>query len=77
MGGVLVHPDVEGLAEQYGGAVATYPRGNMTALADLVDGLLDDPDRRRRMRQVGPKVIAAGHLWRHRLVDIARTCGVL
>jgi hypothetical protein len=77
MGGVLVHPDVEGLAEQYGAAVATYPRGNLTALAELVDNLLDDSDRRQRMRQVGPEVVAAGHLWRHRLVDIARTCGVL
>jgi hypothetical protein len=77
MGGVLVHPDVDGLAEQYGDAVVTYPRGNMRALAGILDDLLADPNRREQLRQQGVRTVANRHLWRHRLPEIARTCGVL
>lgn len=76
MGGVLVHPNVDGLADMYGSAVATWPRGDFRALGDLIDGLLADPDRREQLRQQGVDTITSAHLWRHRLPDIARTCGV-
>ncbi|MDG4792011.1 glycosyltransferase [Micromonospora sp. WMMD1102] len=76
MGGVLVHPEVDGLADQYGAAVGTWPRGNLTALGDLVDGLLDNPIRRSWMRGAGAMTAMGRHLWRHRLPEIARVCGI-
>lgn len=77
MGGVLVHPAVDGLADVHGDTVVTYRRGDFAILGDIIDGLLADPDRRRRLREGGVRQVAERHLWRHRLVDIAHTCGVL
>lgn len=76
-GGVLIHPHVEGLAEQYGSALAYWRRGSLRELGATVDSLLEDPARRETMRRAAVTVVREKHLWRHRLADIATTCGVL
>jgi hypothetical protein len=72
-GGVLVHPHVEGLVEQYGDAIVTYPRGDYDTLGDIVDGLLADPERREALREAAVSTVQDRHLWAHRLPDIAGT----
>lgn len=76
MGGVLVHPDVPGLAGQYGHTVTVWPRGDLGTLGDVIDGLLADPGRRHRIRADGAALVTDRHLWRHRLTDIAAVCGL-
>ena len=42
------------------------PRGDPEALAAAVDGVANDPERRRRLGRAARELVAAEHTWRHR-----------
>ena len=41
----------------------TFPPGDQLALAETIEGLLDDPDRRRRLGTVAREWVAANRTW--------------
>jgi hypothetical protein len=72
-GGLLAHPEVEGMAGQGfvdGETLVTFPRGDFRTLGDKLDAL-SDADR-ARITDNAMDLIADRHTWRHRLEQIAQ-----
>lgn len=71
-GGVLVHPNVPGLAEQFtpGEHLATWDVGDWDGLYATIDGLLADPDRRDAMRAAAVEHVRARHTYTVRLRQV-------
>lgn len=72
-GGFLVHPHVEGMADQGfidGKTVATYRYGDFAGLRAAINRWLDDPTGRRAVTDRALQLVADRHLMTHRVQTI-------
>lgn len=76
-GGFLIHPEVEGLAENYtdGVHLRTYELGNWEQLAGLIQHYLDHEDERVAIAHAGQAWVRSRHTYRHRMVDLLAVAG--
>jgi hypothetical protein len=75
-GGVLVMPQVDALADDYGDLVPMYPWGDWDALEGLVAGLLQDGRWRDRLRTGARQHTSAKHTYRHRVGQMMGELGL-
>lgn len=81
-GALLLHPDVEGLTEQFkpGEHLDTWRAGDWDALRTLIDGYLADDDRRAAVAAAGRAHVLEHHTYEVRmrqLVDALTSDGLL
>ncbi|MDX1510716.1 MAG: glycosyltransferase [Nitriliruptorales bacterium] len=64
-GGFVLSDRVDGIEEEFAGAVITYK--GREELADLLEVWLEDPTGRRRRSTIGRHHVLAHHTWQHRV----------
>lgn len=75
-GGLLVHPEVDGLAEHFTPDVhlLTYPLGDWAALFDRIDWALANPDAAQAIRDAGRAHVMAHHTYEVRVGQVLDEC---
>jgi hypothetical protein len=73
--GLLLHPHVDGLADEFtaGGHFDCWDAFDWDRLRILIDGYLDDPDRRDRVRFAGQQHVLEHHTYTVRVRQILET----
>lgn len=74
--GVLLHPWVNGLREEYGADVACYAPGDWNELDARIGELLANPGERDRLREVGQARVLGAHTYTHRMRTLLATVGL-
>ncbi len=72
-GGFLIHPRVEGMAEQGfvdGETLATYEYGDLDGLKELIDHYLVVSEEREDIRRAGHKLVSGRHTYTHRVTEM-------
>ena len=77
-GGFLIHPEVEGLSEQYtvGKHLWTWPIGDWDALKQKIDSAFDSPDAIAEVRETGRDHVRQFHTYDTRVNQIREIAGV-
>lgn len=65
-GGYLIHPEVEGLSDEYP-HLLTYPLGDFDRLLRMIDAALADPVMRHAMVEMNRDWVRDHHTYEHRL----------
>lgn len=74
-GGLLIHPEVEGLDEWYQSDVdlITYPVGDFSAAVDACDALLANPEVADEIRTHGRETVVGRDTYAHRMTTVLNT----
>ena len=75
-GGFLIHPEVDGMAEQGfvdGETLATYRYGDLDGLKAKIDHYLTDDADRERIRKAGHELVKTRHTYTHRMAEMIGT----
>lgn len=77
-GGVLVGPRVPGIETQFvdGEHLVLYELGDVDDVRAKIDALLDDPERRQRIRVAGVEHVRAHHTYTHRVRSMLASLGL-